>query len=142
MRRGLIWAGFVLSLAIAGGATWMFATGWAPSRATYAVQGIDVSEANGAIDWTAMKAQEVDFAYARATAGVGTRDASFAANWAGMTEAGVRRGAIHVFSLCGSAAEQADAFVTTVPRDPAALPAAIDLSFHEDCPARPARQGQ
>jgi lysozyme len=27
-----------------------------------------------------------------------------------------------------------------VPRDPDALPAAIDLDFHPDCPARPARE--
>lgn len=117
----------------------MFATGWAPSRRDYAVQGIDISAANGTIDWPMMKARDVDFAYAEATRGADARDASFAANWAGIAEAGIRRGAIHVFSLCSAASDQAGGFVATVPRDPAALPAAIDLSFHEDCPARPAR---
>lgn len=118
----------------------MFATGWAPSRENYPVQGVDVSEANGAIDWAMVKARDVDFAYAQATRGADARDARFAANWAGMAEARIRRGAIHVFSLCRPAAEQAGAFVATVPRDPEALPAAIDLGFREDCPARPARE--
>jgi len=119
---------------------WRFAENWAPARADYAVQGIDVSEASGAVDWATVKAMEVDFAYARATEGKATRDATFAQNWAGIESAGLRRGAIHIFSLCGPAEEQAGAFVATVPRDPEALPAAIDLAFHESCPARPSRE--
>ncbi|MCW4463303.1 GH25 family lysozyme [Sphingomonas sp. BT-65] len=139
MQRGLIWAGLVLSLAAAGGAMWKYATTWTPSRTTYAVQGIDVAEGNGAIDWAMVKARDVDFAYAQATRGAEARDTRFAANWAGIAEAGIRRGAIHVFSLCNAASVQAGAFVATVPRDPGALPAVIDLSFDEACPARPAR---
>jgi lysozyme len=140
LRRGLIWAGIIaLILAIAGMFGWRFAVNWAPARTDYAVQGIDVSEASGAIDWMTVKAKDVDFAYARATAGAMARDASFTQNWAEIENAGLRRGAIHVFSLCAPAEAQAGAFVATVPRDPEALPAAIDLGFHEDCPARPAR---
>lgn len=139
MRRGLIWAGLMLSLAVAGGAAWKFATGWTPGRDDYPLQGVDVSAANGTVDWAMLKARDVDFAYAEATRGAETRDAGFGANWAGIGEAGIRRGAIHVFSLCSAASEQADAFVATVPRDPAALPAAIDLSFDASCPARPSR---
>ncbi|WP_343518265.1 GH25 family lysozyme [Sphingomonas sp.] len=139
MQRGLIWAGFALSLAVAGGVLWKYAASWTPSRGIYTVQGIDVAEANGAIDWTMVKARDVDFAYALATRGAEARDARFAANWAGIAEAGIRRGAIHAFSLCAAASAQAGAFVATVPRDPGALPAVIDLSFDETCPARPAR---
>ena len=136
----MIWGGLLLSLAVAGGSLWMYAIDWAPSRQDYAVQGVDVSAANGAIDWTMVKARDVDFAYAVATRGADARDPSFAANWAGMAGAGIRRGAIHVFSLCAPADRQAGAFVATAPRDPDALPAAIDLSFDADCPARPARE--
>lgn len=140
MRRGLIGAGIIaLILGIAGMLGWRFAVNWAPARTDYAVQGIDVSETSGAIDWATVKATDVDFAYARATEGAATRDANFAQNWAGIESTGLRRGAIHVFSLCGAADEQAGAFVATVPRDPDALPAAIDLAFHENCPARPSR---
>ena len=127
-------------LAVASVFGWRFAVNWAPSRTDYAVQGIDVSQASGAIDWAMVKARDVDFAYARATEGAATRDPSFGQNWAGIESAGLRRGAIHVFSLCGTADDQAGTFVATVPRDPEALPAAIDLGFHEDCPARPSRE--
>lgn len=99
-----------------------------------------MSEADGAIDWAMVKARNVDFVYARGTIGAAGRDARFSEYWAGLGEAGMRRGAIHVFSLCAAAAEQAGAFTATVPRDPTALPAAIDLDLHDDCPARPARQ--
>lgn len=140
MRRGLIWGGIILViLAVAAVFGWRFAVNWAPPRTDYAVQGIDVSDTSGAIDWAMVKARDVDFAYARATAGTALRDTRFTANWAGAGEAQIRRGAIHVFSLCAPAEEQAGAFVATVPRDAGALPAAIDLSFQEDCPARPAR---
>ena len=141
MRRGLIGAGVIaLILAVAGVFGWRFAVNWAPARTDYAVQGIDISQESGAIDWAMVKANDVDFVYARATAGTATRDASFGQNWAGIETAGLRRGALHVFSLCDTAQEQAGAFVATVPRDPEALPAAIDLGFHEDCPARPSRE--
>nr|WP_302054083.1 GH25 family lysozyme [Sphingomonas tagetis] len=136
--RTIAW--LALAAGIAAGGVWWFAGRWAPSRADYAVQGIDVSDANGAVDWAMVKARDVDFAYARATAAAATRDARFPGHWAAIAEAGIRRGAIHVFSLCAVAADQAGAFVATVPRDPDALPAAIDLDFHDDCPARPDRQ--
>jgi hypothetical protein len=77
---------------------------------------------NGAIDWAMVKARDVDFAYARATSGTNSRDPSFTANWTGAGDAQIRRGAIHVFSLCGTADEQAGAFVATVPRDPGRCP--------------------
>jgi lysozyme len=140
MRRLRIWGGVILALALVGVCGWMFAIAWHPPRVDYATQGIDVSDEDGAIDWFTVKAGDVDFAYARATAGVDTRDALFADYWAGMYEAGVRRGAIHIFSLCRLATDQAAAFVAMVPRDADALPAAIDLRFDEDCPARPERE--
>lgn len=135
--RFLAWA---LALALIGGSAWWAAGRWAPARTAYAVQGIDVSDANGAVDWAMVKARDVDFVYLRATAGTDLRDMAFPGHWASVAGAGIRRGAIHVFSLCGPAAGQAGAFAATVPRDPDALPAAIDLDFHDDCPARPARQ--
>jgi lysozyme len=139
MRGWRILLGLMLAAAVSAAAGWAYVGGWAPSRADYAVQGIDVSQANGSIDWAMVKARDVDFAYVRATAGTDQRDGQFVGNWAGMASAGIRRGALHVFSLCSSAAAQAGAFVAMVPRDPEALPAAIDLDFHDDCPARPER---
>lgn len=140
MRRLRILALAVAALAVLAGGAWWVAGRWMPPRARFAVQGIDVSDANGAIDWAMVKARDVDFTYARATAGADRRDARFPDYWTGLAEAGIRRGAVHAFSLCAPAGEQAGAFAAVVPRDPDALPAAVDLDFHDDCPARPSRQ--
>jgi lysozyme len=138
MRRIRILAGILLALALVGVAGWMWAIGWAPARSDYAEQGIDVGDESGKIDWMTVRGG-IDFGYARATSGADVRDALFAENWAGMYEAGIRRGALHSYSLCQLASDQAGNFSATVPRDADALPVAIDLRFHPDCPARPER---
>lgn len=135
--RILLGTAVLIAILVAG--AWAYAARWTPTRGHYAVQGIDVSAENGPIDWAMVKARDVDFAYVRATSGSDTRDAHFVENWAAIAQAGIRRGGLHVFSLCATATAQAGAFVAMVPRDPDALPAAIDLDFHPDCPARPAR---
>ncbi|WP_066655589.1 MULTISPECIES: GH25 family lysozyme [unclassified Sphingomonas] len=139
MKTLRISAGIILALALVGVCAWMWAIAWAPARSDYAQQGIDVSDEAGKIDWFTARSSNLDFAYARATVGADVRDALFAENWAGIYEAGIRRGALHAFSLCQLASDQAGNFTATVPRDADALPVAIDLSFRDDCPARPER---
>jgi len=135
---GRIAAGAILAL-LAAVALWIYAIGWAPAAAKYPIQGVDVSEAQGDIAWPTLAARGADFAYLRATIGAHGRDQRFAANWQAAAAAGLRRGAIHVWSFCQSGAAQADNFVTTVPRTAGALPAVLDLAFSPDCDARPGR---
>jgi lysozyme len=117
---------------------WSIAGTWHPAREHFPFQGVDVSEATGAVDWHEVKAAGADFAYARATSGAGVRDARFAEHWQDIEEAGLRRGAVHHFSTCKLASDQAANFVRTVPRDADALPAAIELELDDGC-AAPAR---
>jgi len=124
-------------LGLLGACGWRAATHWHPATDRYAVQGVDVSEANGAIEWKVVAGAGADFAYATATHGAGHRDQRFEENWQNIAAAGLRRGAVHIWSLCQSAADQANAFNTMVPRDPAALPAAIDFDYAEGCDTRP-----
>jgi lysozyme len=119
---------------------WQGLRGWAPSRADYPVQGIDVSHHQGKIDWPRVKAHGVDFAYLKATEGADFRDERFAENWQNAQAAGVRRGAYHFFTLCRLARDQATNFITTVPRDRQALPPVIDLEFGGNCKDRPDRK--
>jgi lysozyme len=135
---GRIVACTMLSLLVAI-ALWVYATGWAPSPRTYPVQGVDVSEAQGVIAWPTLAARGADFAYLRATAGAHRRDARFADNWQASDAAGLRRGAVHLWSFCEDGVEQADNFVTTVPRIAGALPAVLELAYSPDCDARPDR---
>ena len=125
-------------LALSGVVAWTFALSWRPSD-KYTFQGIDVSEEQGLIEWWTVKAGGADFAYLRATSGADGRDARFAANWAEVYATGMRRGALHVYSLCRLAADQANNFNTTVPRSDDALPAAVAIDFSDDCTSRPVR---
>ena len=56
------------------------------------VQGIDVSEFQGAINWSAVKAAGKQFAFIRVSDGT-YQDPKFATNWAGAKAAGILRGA-------------------------------------------------
>lgn len=131
--------GLLTLSALAAVAGWVLATGWAPARARYPVQGVAVSAANGPIDWPTVHAKGADFAYIRASAGSDLRDPAFAGNWASARETGLRYGALHEFSLCRLASDQARQFLSTVPRDNAALPPVVALGFGADCKARPGR---
>ena len=146
MARRLLWqrtrvaAGVGLALALIGLLFWLFAANWRPAPKDFPVQGIDVAEARGPIDWWAVKANgDVQFAYARATIGARGRDRRFPEYWRGMFETGIPHGAIHVFSLCQLSADQAGNFLSAVPRHPEQLPAALELDFDSSGPARPAR---
>lgn len=132
-------AAIIAALALVALAAWLYAPHWRPSEARYPLQGIDVSHHQGPIDWAALPAQGVDFAWIKATEGGDHRDRMFAANWNGARAAGIRRGAYHFFTLCRSGAEQAANFVRTVPREAEALPPAVDLEFGGNCAARPSR---
>ncbi len=139
-RRTRILAGVGLALAVIALCAWLLAINWRPTQRDFPAQGIDVSAAQGEINWWAIKADGIRFAYARATIGATERDPRFDANWRAMFETGTPHGAIHVFSLCQLAADQAGNFVATVPRSPDELPMALELDFTPDCPARPARE--
>jgi len=66
-RIGLAGAlGIVIALCAV--VAWTFALSWRPSD-IYHFQGVDVSEAQGPIEWWTVKAGGADFAYLRATRG-------------------------------------------------------------------------
>jgi lysozyme len=105
---------------------------WTPWAARY-VQGVDVSWHQGAIDWRALAADDVAFAYIKATEGADHVDPRFGFNWREAGEAGLYRGAYHFFSLCQPGARQAANFIAIVPRAPGALPPALDLEHMGPC---------
>ena len=121
----------------AGVGIWTWATRWAPSAARYPLQGIDLPESPPAVEWGSVRAEGADFAYLVATSGADRRDPAFESNWTALPQAGLRRGAVHLYSLCQPAIDQADAFNTFVPASSDALPAAVDVDYRADCTARP-----
>ncbi len=89
--------------------------------------GIDVSHWQGAIDWDAVAADGVEFAFIKATEGGDYVDPRFAANWSGAQRAGVVRGAYHFFRPQTDAVAQAEHFLRTVQLAPGDLPPVLDV---------------
>ena len=134
-RRLVLLGALLTTFSSAGLALWLHAPHWHPSDASYPRQGIDVSHHQGRIDWPALPAQGVDFAYIKATEGGDHRDTRIAENWRASRAAGVRRGAYHFFTLCRPGADQAANFIAAVPAEPDALPPAVDLEYMGNCAA-------
>ena len=123
-------AAAALSLATA---TIAAAGGWWTPWAWRYIQGVDVSWHQGAIDWRALAADDVAFAYIKASEGGDHIDPRFAFNWRAAADAGLYRGAYHFFTLCQPGARQAANFIAVVPRAPGALPPALDLEHMGPC---------
>jgi len=104
-----------------------------PSAERYPISGVDVSHHQGAIDWAAVRAEGVAFAYIKATEGGDFVDPRFQASWAGARSAGLAVGAYHFFTFCRDGASQARNFLATVPLTADALPPAVDLELGGNC---------
>jgi lysozyme len=63
------------------------------------MQGIDVSEFNGVIDWQKVKNAGIEFAWIRSSLGVNYTDPRFLSNAQGATAAGIRVGLYHFASI-------------------------------------------
>jgi lysozyme len=98
-----------------------------PGPAGGPLPGIDVSHWQGTIDWNAVAADGVEFAFIKATEGGDYTDPRFAANWAGAQRAGVVRGAYHFFRPQTDALAQAAHFLRTVQLSPGDLPPVLDV---------------
>jgi lysozyme len=95
------------------------------------VEGIDVSNVNGTIDWKQVKSSGRAFAFMKATQGTGYVASSFAPNWSGSKAAGVIRSPYHFFDPTVDGHAQASHFLSIVGKLEATdLPAMLDL----ECP--------
>ncbi len=98
----------------------------------YSIHGIDVSRHQGNIGWLAVKNMEskgvkIDFAFIKATEGLGNVDKQFRRNWLKIKEAGIARGAYHFFLATKSGKAQALNFINTVKLEPGDLPPVLDI---------------
>lgn len=131
--------GLLLLLVLGAGLALWWAARWTPPREQYPTQGVTIDAGNGAVHWGSIKAAGADFAYVMATDGTDGLDPIFARNMAAAREAGIRTGAIHRYSLCQLATDQAANFIRHVPRRADALPAVVWLDYDDRCPDRPTR---
>lgn len=126
----LVLSGLVLSGLVLGG---LGSSGLGGSRAAAApaVVGLDVSDHQPRVDWSAVRADGAQFAYVKATEGTRFVSRTFAAQYTGAARAGLIRGAYH-FALPGQSggAAQARFFVAHGggwTADGRTLPGAVDL---------------
>jgi lysozyme len=92
-------------------------------------RGIDISERQGAIDWSRIYGAGIAFAYTMATRGGSQRDARFAANWERIKAAEILRGAIHLFHPARNVEAQVENFAASVGKlESADLPPALQLA--------------
>jgi len=136
LRR--VGGGLALLLLLAGVALW-WAARWTPDRTLFPLQGVTIDAGNGTVHWGSIKAAGADFAYVMATDGSAGVDPMFARNLTGAREAGIQVGAVHRYSLCQLATDQAANFIRHVPRRADALPAVVWLDYDDRCPDRPTR---
>jgi lysozyme len=91
------------------------------------VKGIDVSYYQGAIDWAAARADGVEFAFIRASDGLGYIDSRFEQNWAGAKAQGILRGAYQFFRPSQDPIAQAELLLGKLDGSPGELPPVIDV---------------
>ena len=87
----------------------------------YELQGIDVSNYQGFVDWAAVRASGKRYAFCKATEGRTFTDAKFLSNYAAMRQNGILRGAYHYGRPGSDPVMQADFFLNTVDPKPGDL---------------------
>lgn len=98
----------------------------------YAIHGIDVSYAQGQIDWHKVRAMRdkdvsITFAFIKATEGLLTVDPYFKRNWREAAKTGIVCGAYHYFRPMKSGKQQARFFLQTASAEQGDLPLVVDV---------------
>lgn len=103
-----------------------------PSETEYPVRGVDVSSYQGEIDWCVLSAQDLDFAFIKATEGSSMVDPCFAYNFSEAQKCDISVGAYHFFSYDSPGVTQAENFIDAVTPFAGMLPPVVDLEFYGD----------
>lgn len=102
------------------------------NRNKYPVFGVDVSNYQGDINWQELEAQNVSFAFIKATEGSGHTDESVRRNLDRAAGTGIKVSAYHFFSFDSAGETQADNFIAAVSRDEIDMPPVVDIEYYGD----------
>jgi len=101
---------------------------------TNVVEGIDVYDGQGTIDWASVASSGRAFAFIKATQGDYDKQSTFAENWSGAKAAGVLRSPYHFFDATIDGVTQAQYFLAEIEAngglEPTDLPPMLDI----ECP--------
>jgi lysozyme len=101
---------------------------------SYAVHGIDISRHQSKVNWDAVAAEGLSFAFVKATEGRRHADTFYCRNWTEMQRVGIKRGAYHFFRPSIDATEQANNFIANVDMQYGDLPPVVDVEVDDDMP--------
>ncbi|WP_346354725.1 GH25 family lysozyme [Azotosporobacter soli] len=104
------------------------------------IRGIDVSAYQNRIEWEKVRADNIHFAYIKATEGKTLKDDNFIKNWKGARAAGISVGAYHYFTFGSDGIDQAENFIKTVSNEVGNLPPAVDIEFEGNSTQIPAKE--
>lgn len=107
----------------------------------FGVHGIDVSHYQKKVDWEQVAAQDIHFAFVKASEGQSMQDTIFCKNWDAIHAAGILRGAYHFFRPSVPAALQASNFLATIDLQHGDLPPVLDVEVTDGYPAEHIAQG-
>ena len=102
----------------------------------FGLHGIDVSHYQKKIDWGKVAAQDVHFAFIKATEGETYKDSFFCENWASIKAAGIKRGAYHFFRPTLSAEMQATNFIEMTELGNGDIAPVLDVEVADGNPCR------
>ena len=122
--------GGALTAATAAGA--LFFSTARVNTSKYPVFGIDVSNYQGDINWNELEAQNVSFAFIKATEGSGHTDESVRRNLERAASTGIKVSAYHFFSFDSAGETQADNFISSVDRSEIDMPPVVDIEYYAD----------
>jgi len=97
-----------------------------PLEKKYPVRGIDISHHQEAINWQALKEEEISYVFCKATEGLTFRDKMFQENRLKATGIGIDVGAYHFFLNTVPGVDQAMNFISVVPKT-VPLPPVLDI---------------
>src|SRR4051812_41461104 len=75
------------------------------------IEGVDVYQGDGTVDWTMVKSSGRVFAFIKATQGNTNKQSTFNANWGNTQAVGLTRGAYHYFDATVDGVAQAQWFL-------------------------------
>ncbi len=103
----------------------------------YEIRGVDVSHYQGDIDWQVLAAQDIDFAFIKATEGSSYIDDRFEYNLSEAKKTDLRVGAYHFFSFDSAGITQAENFISNVEAFEGMLPPVVDFEYYGDKKSSP-----
>ncbi len=102
------------------------------NREKYPVYGVDVSHYQGEISWSDIEAQNVSFAFIKATEGSGYIDEYSSQNLAQASETDIKISAYHFFSFDSPGETQAENYMSVVEPEAIDMPPVVDIEYYGD----------